>query len=348
MIDPKDITIEESVSVKTGLQRLNESYTYAMTLFVVNEKGQMTGTLSDGDIRRAMIKGATINDPLKTVMHTDFCFLSDPLDVFKLKKYRDKKISLIPVLDRNGHIIRVIDLTQKKSALPIDAVLMAGGKGERLRPLTLETPKPLLEIGGKPIIDHNIEKLVDFGIPRAYVTVNYKKDKIINHFKDRSFDGTNIRCVEEEKFLGTIGALKLITDFKNDTILVMNSDLITNINFEDFYCHFKKNKAVLSAAAIPYSVNIPYGIFDLCGNEITGVKEKPIYNYYANAGIYLMSKEALEYIPEGVEFNAIQLIEKLLANKKKVIRFPLSGLWIDIGTHQDFKKANDLIYNSNT
>jgi NDP-sugar pyrophosphorylase family protein len=226
--------------------------------------------------------------------------------------------------------------------LPIDAVLMAGGKGERLRPLTEKTPKPLLKVGDKAIIDHNIDRLINYGVEHISVTVNYLKEQIEDHFAIPR-KGIQVQTVREPKFLGTIGSIKFVTEFYNDTVLVMNSDLFTNINYEDFYLHFKEHDSEMSVAAVPYTVSVPYGIFDLEGRDIQGLIEKPTYNYYANAGIYLIKKNALEEIPEGTFFNATDLIEKLIAEGKKVIRFPLNGTWIDIGNPQEYQKANELV-----
>ena len=219
---------------------------------------------------------------------------------------------------------------------------MAGGKGERLRPLTEKTPKPLLPVGDKAIIDHNIDRLISNGVKHINVTVNYLGEQLEEHFKDPK-DDIQVQTVREPKFLGTIGSIRFVKEFYNDTILVMNSDLFTNINYEDFYLHFKEHDAEMSVAAVPYTVSVPYGIFDLEGREIQGLIEKPTYNYYANAGIYLIKRSALYEIPEDTFFNATDLIKELIAEGKKVIRFPLNGTWIDIGNPQEYQKANELV-----
>ena len=223
-----------------------------------------------------------------------------------------------------------------------NAVLMAGGKGERLRPLTEKTPKPLLPVGNKAIIDHNIDRLINCGVKHISVTVNYLKEQIEEHFAEPRGE-IKVQTVREPKFLGTIGSIKFVKKFYNDTVLLMNSDVFTNINFEDFYLHFKEHDAVMSVAAIPYSVSVPYGIFDLDGRDILGLIEKPTYNFYANAGIYLIKREALKEIPEDTMFHSTDLIEKLISERKRVIRFPLNGTWIDIGNPQEYQKANELV-----
>lgn len=329
-------------SVRDALLRLNDAKSKAMTLFAVDTTGKMVGTITDGDIRRALISGEDVTSPIKSVMHRDFSYVTDYDDIEKLRNLRDRNILMIPALNPDGTIREIIDLTLYKSKLPVDAVLMAGGKGERLRPLTLDTPKPLLKIGDKSIIDINIDNLINHGVENIYVTVNYLREKIIEHFAAPRKGDVEVKCVEEPQFYGTIGSLRLIDHFDNDAILVMNSDLLTNIDFEDFYLHFKRHNAMMSAAAVPYTISIPYGIFRTDGREIKGVDEKPVYNLYANAGIYLIRKEALKYIPKDGVFNATDLIDTLAADDKKVIRYPLSGLWIDIGTPEEYRKATEL------
>ena len=336
-------SIPDNASIIDALIRLNDLHSVSMTLFVIDDYGRMVGTLTDGDVRRALIKGINPKSMVRDVMHKEFQYISIKEDIGNLRNLRNKGISLVPVLDLDKHLVDAIDLTQYKSAVPVDAVLMAGGKGERLRPLTLNTPKPLLKIGDKAIIDRNIDRLIDFGVKNISITVNYLKEKLIGHYSTPKDNGIRIECVSEQKFFGTIGALKLVKDFHNDTILVMNSDLLTDIDYEDFYIHFKEHNAMMSAAAVPYTISVPYGIFDLDGRNIKGVSEKPVYNLYANAGIYLIKKEALRYIPKDTVFNATDLIEVLVADNQKVIRYPLTRLWIDIGTPEEYRKAQELI-----
>ena len=332
---------------KTLLEALSQINSIGMgplVLFVVDEDEKMVGTLTDGDSRRALISGCSINDKVKKVMHKNFNYLSlnDICDVKKIKQLRESMMKLVPVLDGNMYIVEIIDLVRFNTRLPIDAVLMAGGKGERLRPLTENTPKPLLLVGNKAIIDHNVDRLISYGIKHISVTVNYLKEQIEEHYSEER-NGVKINCCREPKYLGTMGSIKFVEKFYNDAVLVMNSDLFTNIDYEDFYMHFVENNADMSVAAIPYNISIPYGILDLDGRDIKGLVEKPQYNYYANAGIYLFKRQVLNEIPDNVFFNATDLIEKLIAENKKVIRYPLNGTWIDIGNPQEYQKANDLV-----
>ncbi len=339
-----DHFISQDITLLEALAKINSLAPEPLVLFVLDDEKRMVGTLTDGDSRRALIAGASVNDKVSKIMHRSFNYMKveELDDVKELKRQKELQMRLVPVLDKEHHIVEIVNLEKYKTRLPIDAVLMAGGKGERLRPLTEKTPKPLLPVGDKAIIDHNIDRLISYGVKHINVTVNYLKEQIEDHFQEPRGE-VKVDTVREPKYLGTIGSIRFVKEFYNDTILVMNSDLFTNINYEDFYLHFNEHDAEMSVAAVPYTVSVPYGIFDLDGREIHGLIEKPTYNYYANAGIYLIKRSALDEIPEDTFFNATDLIEKLIAENKKVIRFPLNGTWIDIGNPQEYQKANELV-----
>ena len=335
--------ISETASVRDALVAINNITHDGELLIVVNAAQQMVGSLTDGDIRRGLIAGAELTDTINKIMHRDFKFIKQKdYDVAHLKSFRDRRIMFIPILDAENHVVDVVNLQKFKSKLPIDAVLMAGGKGERLRPLTEKIPKPLLEVGGKCIIDHNVDRLRSYGVQYVNVTVNYLGEQLEEHFSTPR-DGVQVRTFREPKFLGTIGSIKFVDTFYNDTVLVMNSDLFTNIDYEDFFLHFQMHDAEMSVAAVPYNISIELGILDLDGRNIKGLIEKPKYNYYANAGIYLIKKRALAEIPKDTFFHATHLVEKLIAQDKKVIRYPLNGTWIDIGTLQEYERAKELV-----
>ena len=326
-----------------ALSRINELSPDPLVLFVVDDEQRMVGTLTDGDSRRALISGASVYDKVEMVMHRNFNYMTieNEGDVQEIKRQKALKMKLIPILDTDWHIVDIIDLEKYKTRLPIDAVLMAGGKGVRLRPLTEKTPKPLLPVGDKTIIDYNVDRLISYGIQHISVTVNYLKEQVESHYQ-KPRHGIKVQTVREPSYLGTIGSVKFIPSFYNDTILIMNSDLFTNIDFEDFYLHFQQNDAEMSVAAVPYNVSIPYGILEIEGSNVQGIIEKPQHFYYANAGIYLIKRRALDKIPVGEPFNATDLVELLISEGRKVIRYPLNGTWIDIGNPQEYQKAKDL------
>lgn len=336
--------ISQEKTLLEALKVINSIGIGPLVLFVVDCNQKMVGTLTDGDVRRALIRGVKVSDKISEAMHVDFNFLRKNIndDVINIHRQRKLKMKLVPILDEQNQITEIINLEKYRTKLPIDAVLMAGGKGERLRPLTEKTPKPLIKVGDKCIIDYNIDSLISYGLNHIFVTVNYLGEQLEEHFAYER-EGIKINTIREPKFLGTIGSIKFIETFYNDTILVMNSDLFTNIDYEDFYLHFKQHKADMSVAAVPYVVKVPYGIFNLEGREIKGITEKPTLNYYANAGIYLIKKELLNLIPENQFFNATDFIDILISNKFKVIRYPISGYWIDIGQHDELERAKEIV-----
>lgn len=339
--------LDQNKTIIDAFKRIDQlSSNNTRILFITDENNKIVGSISDGDCRRALIKGKHLDSPLYEVMNKNFTFLrKNEYDINVIQKIRKLDLKYVPELNEDGTLFAVRDFTNGKSYVPVDAVMMAGGKGERLRPLTLETPKPLLKVADKPIIDYNIENLLNSGINHINVTVNYLGEQIEEHFKE-PVNGVQVKTVREPKFLGTIGSIKFVKEWYNDTILLMNSDLFTNIDIESFYLHFLKHGADMSVAGIPYNVNIPYGIFDLENTrEIKGITEKPCYHYYANAGIYLIKRELLNLIPDNEFFNATDFMDSLIKNNKKVIRFPITGYWIDIGKPDDFKNVQEFARN---
>ena len=336
--------ISAEATIIDALKQLNNLSGGAMTLFVEDKHGRVLGTLTDGDIRRCLIAGARLETALVEVVHRDFIALrGDKVDVKEIRRLREHKVALVPRISQDGKISALYDFSAQKSLLPIDAVLMAGGKGERLRPLTNDTPKPLLKLGNKCIIDYNIEALARNGVSRISVTTNYLSEQIENHFS-RPVAGVSVKCVKEPCRLGTIGSLSLIDTFANDTVLVMNSDLFTNINFEEMYISHIDSNSDITVAVTPYMVSVPYAIFHYKDNgDVTALEEKPTYNYYANAGMYMIKRELLSMIPKGEYYDATDFLEDAIERGARVRQFPINGTWIDIGSPADFRYAQELI-----
>ncbi|MDE5773355.1 MAG: NTP transferase domain-containing protein, partial [Muribaculaceae bacterium] len=213
-----------------------------------------------------------------------------------------------------------------------------GGRGERLRPLTLDTPKPLLEVGGTPIIDYNVESLLRYGAGDIYVTVNYLKEQIVEHFSQDRYREV-VTCVEEPMRLGTMGSLALCEGLREDTVLVMNSDLLTNMSFEKMWLQHIGSGAALTMATVPYTVSIPFAIIESEGRRITGLSEKPTFNYFVNAGVYMMRRDVAESIPRGSYLDAPDLIEELIGRGERVEYYPIDGTWLDIGSPRDYEAA---------
>lgn len=332
-------------TVREALLLLNELAQDAI-LFVVDADDKLIGALTDGDVRRGLIKGFTIDSLIDEIIQANPRYITKgENNLEKIIEYREGNFRVVPVLDENRKVVNVINFRKIRSYLPIDAVIMAGGRGQRLQPLTDTVPKPLLKVGDKAIMEHNLDRLAMYGIDDFWVSVKYLGDQIQNHFGDGNEKNIKIEYVWENDPLGTIGAVSQITNFEHDYVLVTNSDLLTNIDYEQFFLEFIKQEADLAVLTIPYQVNVPYAVLETREGKVKSFKEKPTYTYYSNGGIYLMKREMLKFIPKNTFFNATDLMEELINNDLKVISFPFSGYWLDVGKHEDFEKAHVDIHN---
>ena len=341
MLDFSKNIIAHSASIIEAMKRLNE-LPESLTLFAVDQNERLVGTLTDGDIRRGFIHGLALTDKVDKFMLKSFHKVLNGFSVNDFKKARDLGIRLLPVLNSSGRIEKVYDLKKRKSILPLECMIMAGGRGERLRPLTDSTPKPMLTLGKKPIIEHNIDRLISFGVEKFYISVKYLAQQIIDYFGDGSSKGIQIEYIREERPLGTAGALSLVKKFSSDYVLLMNSDLFTDADFEDLYLNTLRNEAQMGVATTSYIQKVPFGIFTINENRITGLKEKPVYTNYANAGIYILEKKIIHKIPVNQFYNITDLMEDLIRNGNTVIHNPIVGYWIDIGQHQDYLNAQEI------
>tara|TARA_B110000503_G_scaffold115300_1_gene173559 strand:+ start:4057 stop:5097 length:1041 start_codon:yes stop_codon:yes gene_type:complete len=339
----KDHLIISGSSIEKALFILNKLSQDAI-IFVVEKDNKLIGALTDGDVRRGLLKGFNIKDNVDDIIEKKpkYLFL-DETNIQKIIDLRENGFRIIPIVNEDLIVINIINFRILKSYLPIDAVIMAGGKGKRLKPLTNDVPKPLLKVGEKSIIDHGLDRLSLFGVENFWVSINYLGEQIEEHLASNP----RIKFVKENKPLGTIGAVSKIKDFNKDYILVTNSDLLTNVNYEDFFVEFIKKDADFAALTIPYQVDIPYAVLETLNGEIKSFKEKPKYTYYSNGGVYLMKRKILDFIPENKFFNTTDLMEKLIQNNSKIISFPFTGYWLDVGKHEDFEKAQKDIFKIN-
>ncbi|MFC6099489.1 nucleotidyltransferase family protein [Olivibacter domesticus] len=335
----RDHLILSGASIKSALIQLDLLARDAI-MFVVNEQDQLVGSLTDGDVRRGLIKGLSIDQPVDEIIQPNPKFLrKGEADIERVIAYREGSFRILPILDNDNKIVNVINFRETKSYLPVDAVIMAGGRGQRLKPLTDNTPKPLLKVGDKPIMEHNLDRLALYGIDDFWVSVKYLGEQIENHFGDGGDRNVNIQYVWEDVPLGTIGAVSKINNFLHDYVLITNSDVLTNLDYEHFFLDFLKQGADFSVVTIPYHVDIPYAVLETNDGVIHNFKEKPTYTYYSNGGIYLMKKEILKHIPSNSFFNTTDLMELIIKEKYKVVSYPLVGYWLDVGKHEDFEKA---------
>lgn len=341
MVELKKHLVNKEDLAEVALFKLNE-LGEDLTLFVVDNDDVLVGTLTDGDIRRGLLRNLNIRNSVGEFMNTGFKFLKESqFSLDEVEKYKEQGVRLLPVVDAQTKIKRLINFTHQSTVLPIDVLIMAGGEGQRLRPLTESVPKPLLKVGNKPIIEHGIDRLITFGVNNISISIKYLGDQLISYFGDGSAKNISINYIREDQKLGTAGALALVEEFKNDTVLLLNSDLLTNIDFEDLYRNFIKSGSDLMVACIPYKVDIPYAILEMEDDRVISLKEKPSYTYYSNAGIYLMKKEVIDLIPKNNHYNATDLMDSLIGIGKKVGYYPILGYWLDIGKMDDFVKAQE-------
>ncbi|MEQ8523513.1 nucleotidyltransferase family protein [Gracilimonas sp.] len=337
----KEHLIPTETPIREALEVL-EKLSHDAISFVVDKDDRLIGSLTDGDVRRGLIKGAGLDQPVDDIIQSNPRFIrKGDQDIQKVIEYRENDFKIIPILDHQDRIVNVINFGELKSYLPVDVVVMAGGKGTRLRPLTEKTPKPLLKVGDKPILEHNIHRLSLFGMDDFWITVNYLGEQIEEYFGNGNQKNLNINYIWEDEPLGTIGSVSKIENFIHDYVLVTNSDVLTNLDYEDFFIRFIEEDADFAVVTIPYKVDVPYAVLETSNGHVMNFKEKPTYTYYSNGGIYLMKREVTEGIPKNSFYNTTDLMERLIAEGKKVLSYPLSGYWLDIGKPEDFEKAQE-------
>lgn len=331
--------IHSGATIKTALEVLNKLAIDAIA-FIIDNESRLIGSLTDGDVRRGLLKGFTIDSRVDDIIQANPRFIrKGERDINKVIEYREKGFRILPILDAENRIVNVINFRTLRSYLPVDAVIMAGGRGERLRPLTDTVPKPLLKIGEKPILEHNLDRLRLYGIDDFWITLKYLGEQVEDYLGNGNSRNIYIQYLYEKEPLGTIGAVSTINNFIHDYVLVTNSDLLTNLDYEHFFLDFINKEADFSVVTIPYNVDIPYAVLETSNSHVLSFREKPTYTYYSNGGIYLMKREVLKHLPIKKHFNATDLMELLIQNGSRVISYPLSGYWLDIGRHEDYEKA---------
>ena len=339
MYNYKKHLISEYAQIKEALLILNTLASDAI-LFVINREQQLIGSLTDGDIRRGLLNKLDIDDDVTLFIQKSPRFIrKDKYDIEDIIELREKNFKIIPIVDKHKKIINILNFRFQKSYLPVDAVIMAGGFGSRLKPLTDTVPKPLLKVGDKSIIDHNIDRLQKFGVDDYWLSVRYLGEQLEAHLGDGASRNITMKYVWEEKPLGTIGAVSKIEDFKHDYVLVTNSDILTNLDYEKFFLDFIEKDADMSVVTIPYVVGIPYAVMETNNKHVISFKEKPKYTYYSNGGIYLIKRAILNMIPKDVLFNSTDLMQSLIESGNKLISYPTHQYWLDIGKHEDFEQA---------
>lgn len=334
------IKINSESTIKQALKIISDGAIHIAV--VIDKKEKFVGTLSDGDIRRGLLKGLDVNSPIKSIISKKPIFVNkNETKENILKIALAKKIYQIPVVDRNRKIlgIHVLDDLIKLKNKSNKVVIMAGGKGMRLRPLTKNIPKPMLKVGNRPLLHTLVEKFKDSGYMNFVICVNYKSKIIQDYFGDGDKFGVKIEYIHEKTKMGTAGALSLFKKKPNEPFFVINGDLLTNLDFEKMLNFHNEHNAKATMCVREYNIDSPYGEVKLENENIKKIEEKPKHKFYVNAGIYILDPKCIDLIPKKF-FDMPSLFKKMIKNKNKTISFPLGEYWLDIGKINEYKKAN--------
>jgi dTDP-glucose pyrophosphorylase/predicted transcriptional regulator len=338
----KNILLSTNSTIREALEVIQSG---SLKIGVVVDKNEkLIGTVTDGDIRRGLLNNLSLDDVIGSVIFRTptVCNIEDTKERI-LEIAVEKKLYQIPIVDNDGKLVGIeeIDELLKPEHKNNKVVLMVGGLGTRLRPLTEKTPKPMLKVGDKPLLETIILNFKKYGFTNILLSVSYKSEIIENYFGDGSKFGVHIEYIHEEKRMGTAGALSLIKEKLNEPFFVMNGDLLTNINFKHMMAYHVLNNSIATMGVREYDFQVPYGVVNLDGINIKSIEEKPVHNFYVSAGIYVLDNKVLDLIPDNKFFDMPTLFEKVIENEMKSISFPIREYWLDIGRMEEFEKANN-------
>jgi len=337
----KNILLKPTSTIKEALNIIDIG---AMQIaLVIDENEKLLGTLTDGDIRRGLLNNLSLDDSIETIIFRTptVCTTEDTKDKI-LEIALAKKIHQIPIIDKDGKLVGIKDINELLVIKPKRnrVVLMVGGLGTRLRPLTNDTPKPMLIVGDKPILETIILNFKKYGFTDIILSVSYKAEVIESYFGDGLAFGVNIEYIYEDKRMGTAGALSLMRDKFNEPFFVMNGDLLTNINFENMMEYHLNNKAIATMGVREYDFQVPYGVVNVDGIDIVNIQEKPIHNFFVSGGVYILDPKSLDFIPDNEFYDMPTLFEILIDNGLKSISYAIREYWLDIGRIEEYHKAN--------
>lgn len=341
----KKCLVDESVDVREAIRAIEAGQKGIAV--ITNANGCLQGVVTDGDVRRGLLTGVKLRDPVTSIMNCKPTKAESRMSQSSiLELLQDSGLESFPLVDANNVVVDVIllrDLTKEKSTRKAEgfssALIMAGGEGRRLLPLTENLPKPLVEVGGMPLIERQVRRIASAGVNKIYIAVNYLAGMIESHLGNGSQFGVEIHYLHEQKKLGTAGALSLIEEPLDGPLLLMNGDVFTSIDFRYLLDFHSKYQPMLTVAAIDYHVEIPYGVIKTNGAFALGLEEKPSQQFLCNAGIYAISPDAVNQVPKNQSYNMTDLIELSITQEPGVAVFPVHEYWSDIGTHAELDKA---------
>ena len=309
---------------------------------VLNADQSLYGTVTDGDIRRGILRGLSVDDSVEEIVNTSpVTASSDSTDEAIQRLMTDKDHRYIPVVDCNGLVERIASLNNYLISSPKENLvfLMAGGFGKRLRPFTDEIPKPLLNVGNKPMLENILETFIRHGFSNFVISLHYKAKMIRDHFGDGSKWNVKIQYTEEKKPLGTAGAVGLLPELPTEPVIIMNGDILTKVNFESLLEFHKLHKSNATMCIREHQLKVPYGTVEVDSNKVTKLVEKPNFSFFANAGIYILNPAVVSLIEKGLTKDMPDLLNQLLADGKKVTAFPIHEYWMDMGSKNEFEQA---------
>ena len=324
-------------NINQAIKKLEELKNHKI-LFVIDDNSELIGSITDGDVRRGLLDGLKLND-----LCIDFCnkgvrFLNERFKSEDLKTLRENDVKIAPVVDEKNKFLRTLNLTKRRSNIGIDAVIMAGGLGTRLRPLTNNLPKPLINIGDKPILHHIISDLIAYGVNKIFITTNYLAEKIEEFIQKENYE-VEIVLIKERIKMGTIGSISMIRDlFQSEDVIVTNGDLLADINFEEMLNTHNSRKSLITVASIKYEHQVPFAVLDTSGTVIKSFREKPTISLDVNGGVYIINRKLIDKIPNDKFYNATDSLEYALKDESACL-FNHEGTWLDIGTHDQLEKA---------
>ena len=337
----KDVVIQPQTTILEAMKIIDA--TTMQFAAVVDDSMHLLGTVTDGDIRRGILRGLPLESAISEVMNTSpICEPDGKKVVYYKKRMRERKLKQLPVISSERILQCILFSDELELAIKKNnkVVLMVGGLGTRLRPLTDTVPKPMLVVGNKPIVETIIESFKNYGFTNFVLSVNYKKEMIMDYFQDGTHLGVTIEYIEETKRLGTAGALSLLSEKPTEPFFVMNGDLLTKINFEQLLDFHNETDSVATMCVREYEYQIPYGVIETDDHQLLSIVEKPVHKSFVNAGIYVLNPTALNYVPNGEFYDMPELYKKMMNEHDKVSAFPLREYWLDIGRMDDYEKAN--------
>jgi dTDP-glucose pyrophosphorylase/CBS domain-containing protein len=339
------VTLLPSASIAEAIAQLDKAGTGALVL--CNADRMLFGLLTDGDIRRAILRGVSLESPCEDIASLEpLTVNSSTCATEALELMVKNDINHLPVVDAAGRVIKFLlrrNLAQR-GGTGLSAVIMAGGYGKRLLPLTEQVPKAMLPVGDKPLLERTIQQLRRSGIRDISLTTHYLPESIVQYFGDGSAFGVRLNYLKEDYPLGTAGGVKLMKRTENP-FLVINGDIITGVPFQEMLNFHRKHHALLTVGVRKYDVEVPFGVVALDEVHVNHIREKPSFNFFINAGTYLLEPEVCDFIPTGQRFDMTQLIQRLIEAGKVVVGFPIMEYWLDIGRHEDYAKAQEDVRN---